>query len=252
MNSDTGRLFLVPLPLGSLDTATALPASSIEVVAALRRFIAEDIRTARRFLTQLPLKTPIQQIAFETLNEHTQASALDVLLAPLLAGEDVGLVSEAGCPGVADPGANLIARAHDNGILVVPLVGPSAILLALMASGMNGQRFRFNGYLPVDAQARATAIKTLEEASRKWDQSEIFIETPYRGDALLGALIDHCASETRLAVAIDLTLRSEQIISRPVSLWRTQPRPQLAKRPAVFVLQAAPRQMSLRPPHGDQ
>lgn len=239
--STLGKLLLLPLPLGEIDTASALPSASIDAVVNLRRFIAEDARTARRFLKQLPLARPIQEIVFDTLNEHTPEQDLDSLLAPLLHGEDVGLVSEAGCPGVADPGAALIALAHDKGIPVAPLVGPSAILLALMASGLNGQRFRFNGYLPVESAARIAAIKALEASSRDAHQTEIFIETPYRNDALLSALIDHCDATTRIAIASDLTTATQEIVTRSVAAWRAVARPNLAKRPTVFSVEAQQR-----------
>lgn len=241
-----GRLFLVPMPLGSeSDPKSVLPAATIEAVAALRHFVAENARTARRFLARLPLAVPIQQVQFEELNEHTRPEALSGLLAPLLAGADVGLVSEAGCPAIADPGAALVALAHERGLPVVPLVGPSSILLAMMASGLNGQAFTFHGYLPVASGARATKIRELEAASAAGGATQAFIETPYRAQALFAAILAAADPSTRLSVAIDLTLPSAEIATRTVDEWRRQPAPALASRPAVFALLAAP-QVSAR------
>lgn len=234
-----GRLYLVPMPLGPGDPATSLPASALAVVAKLRRFVAEDARTARRVLSRMSLAVPVQALVFSELNEHTPQAALSALLEPLRAGEDVGLVSEAGCPVVADPGAPLVSLAHAAGIPVVPLVGPSAPLLALMASGLSGQSFRFHGYLPVDGFARKQAIQAIERDSGSTGCTHLFIETPYRNLQMLAALVETLGPETALAVCADLTTEAEIVISRPVSRWRSTATPDIDRRPAVFVVSAA-------------
>ncbi len=234
-----GVLYLVPMPLGDLGPSLALPPATAAIAARLRYFIAENARTARRLLAQLPLAIPIQQIAFAELNEHTPAEDIEPLLTPILAGEDGGVVSEAGCPAIADPGSALVALAHRRGVRVVPLVGPNALMLALMASGMNGQSFRFHGYLPTDAAARAARITAIETDSARDGTAHLFIETPYRGAALLAALLAHCRRpNTRVAVAADLTLPTESIVVHSLAGWRTASPPPLDKRPAVFLLQA--------------
>jgi 16S rRNA (cytidine1402-2'-O)-methyltransferase len=235
----SGRLYLIPMPLGPGEPADCLPAAALAVIGRLHRFIAEDARTARRVLSRMALAAPVQALTFAELNEHTPASALSALIDPLRAGEDVGLVSEAGCPVVADPGAALVGLAHANGIQVVPLVGPSAPLLALMASGLSGQSFRFHGYLPVDASARKTAIQALERDSISTGCTHLFIETPYRNLQMLTALLATLAPATALAVCADLTTDNEIIVSRPVSAWRAAPSPDIDRRPAVFVVSAA-------------
>lgn len=227
------------MPLGAdSDPRTVLPQATMEAAVRLRFFVAENARTARRMLVRLPLAVPIQQVSIEELNEHTRAESLPGLLAPLLAGEDVGLVSEAGCPAIADPGAALVAAAHAHDIPVVPLVGPSSLLLALMASGMNGQSFAFHGYLPVEAAARAARLLELETESARTGAAQLFIETPYRNEALFAALLSTAKGTTRLTVAADLTLPTESIASRTIGAWKKQPNPALAGRPAIFVLQA--------------
>ncbi len=198
-------------------------------------FIAENPKSARAFLKQAGYPQPLNTATIATLDKDTPATEIPQLLAPLLQGIDAALVSEAGCPAVADPGALLVRAAHQNGIKVVPLVGPSAILLALMASGLNGQRFSFHGYLPVADAERAHAINALEQRSRRDDATQIFIETPYRNDAMLQALCTHCATQTLLCVAADLTQPTEQIMTRNIADWRRDI-PTLNKRPAVFLL----------------
>lgn len=235
----SGRLYLVPMPLAPGEPAAHLPATALQVIGRLERFIAEDARTARRVLSRMSLAAPVQALTFSELNEHTPASALSALLEPLLAGEDVGLVSEAGCPVVADPGAALVALAHEQGIKVVPLVGPSAPLLALIASGLSGQSFRFHGYLPVDPSAKKLAIQALERDSISTGCTHVFIETPYRNLQMLSALLATLAPDTALAVCADLTGETEIVISRPVSAWRSAPSPDIDRRPAVFVVSAA-------------
>ncbi|MCP5248537.1 MAG: SAM-dependent methyltransferase [Candidatus Accumulibacter sp.] len=233
-----GRLYLIPVPLGQTAVTLVLPQPVIARAQALGHFVAENARSARAFLKALPATLPLQQIEIAELNKHTATSTLPQLLAPLLAGHDVGLISEAGCPAVADPGATLVALAHQAAIEVVPMVGPSSILLALMASGLTGQGFAFHGYLPSDPRERERRLRELENESRQAQRTQIFIETPYRNRQMLESMLKACAPETRLCVASDLTLASERITTRPVSAWRRQPLPEINRRPTVFLLQA--------------
>jgi 16S rRNA (cytidine1402-2'-O)-methyltransferase len=236
-----GTLYLIPNTLGDGDAdalAAVLPAPVSARAASLAYYIGENAKTTRVFLKRTGTDRPIQEIEIRELNVNTPAGEIDRLLAPILAGTDGGLVSEAGCPAVADPGALLVRRAHEKGIKVVPLVGPSSILLALMASGLNGQSFTFHGYLPVDAGERAKRLRELEQQSRKAKQTQIFIETPYRNRALLDTLLATCAPSTLVCVAIDLTLSGETIASRTVSDWKKAQAPNLQKRPAIFLILA--------------
>lgn len=233
-----GTLYLIPCTLGDTPAEQVLPSHVIGIARRLKHFVVEHPRSARQFLSALKPEQPIQSLHFATLDEHTEARELEGLLAPLLAGEDVGIVSEAGCPGIADPGADLVNLAHRRGIRVVPLVGPSSILLALMASGLNGQCFAFHGYLPVADAERNKAIAALETESAKRKQTQLFIETPYRNEKLFGALLTHCRPQTLLCVASDITLPTEQIQTRTVAQWKTLPPPQLNKRPSLFLLLA--------------
>ncbi|GGY10464.1 SAM-dependent methyltransferase [Paludibacterium paludis] len=230
-------LFLIPAPLGDENRAW-LPEPDRAAVIHLRHFVVESEKTARRHLKALGVETPIRELSMGTLNEHTPDSDIDALLAPLLDGHDVGLISEAGCPAVADPGAQLVARAHARGIPVMPLIGPSSILMALMASGANGQCFSFRGYLPVEPAERAKTLKTLEERSRRENETQLFIETPYRNHAMLEHLLAVLSPATRLAVACDLTLPEQLIVSHRVRDW-PKTLPNLHKRPAIFVVHAA-------------
>jgi len=207
----------------------------IAQVRGLQDFVAENAKSARAFLGAAGLQ--VHEIRIAELNEHTAASEIAHLLQPLREGRSLGLLSEAGCPGIADPGAALIDAAHAGGFRVVPLIGPSAITLALMASGLEGQRFAFCGYLPRESAERTQRIKELEQRSRREEETEIFIETPYRNDALFAALLATCAPGTRLCVAADLTLASESIRTQPIAAWRRE-RPAIGKRPAVFLLLA--------------
>ncbi|HTI17894.1 MAG TPA: SAM-dependent methyltransferase [Trinickia sp.] len=239
----SGTLYLIPNALGEGDAATlatVLPATVVARAASLAYYIGENAKTTRSFLKKVGTERPIQEIEIRELNVKTPAAEIDRLLSPVLAGTDAGLVSEAGCPAVADPGALLVRRAHERGVKVVPLVGPSSILLALMASGMNGQRFAFHGYLPVDAAERAKKLKELEQQSRKVHETQIFIETPYRNRALLDALLAGLAPSTLVAVAVDLTLDTERIVSRPVSEWKKNAGAlDFHKRPAIFLMLAS-------------
>lgn len=230
-----GILYLIPTPLGDSPLDHVLPEETRRIAAGLTTFIVEQAKTARAFLKQLPTATPIQQLTLLELNEHTPANALESLIAPLLSGQDVGLVSEAGCPAVADPGANLVRLAHRHGIRVCPLTGPSSILLALMGSGLVGQRFAFHGYLPAKPDERAKALRELEKHSRKDDAAQVFIETPYRNVAMLETLLNVCQPDTLLTIASDLTLDSEFLATRRIADWQGH-LPDIQKRPTVFLL----------------
>lgn len=232
-----GTLYLIPTPLGEATLADSLPAAVAERADSLRSFIVENAKTARQHLKWLNVSTPLRELVLNELNEHTKPAQLEALLQPLLAGQDVGLMSEAGCPAIADPGADLVRLAHRRGILVKPLIGPSSILLALMASGANGQRFSFQGYLPVDATERKRALQQLEQRSRQFDEAIAFIETPYRNNQMLETLLQTCQPQTLICSATDLSTATEQIISRSVSEWPNE-KPELHKRPTVFVLYA--------------
>ena len=236
-----GTLYLIPNTLGETEAlASVLPEQVQQITAQLDYFVAENAKTARAFLKLVnarhPLARPLQEITISELNVNTPAAALAGLLAPLLAGRDGGLVSEAGVPAVADPGADLVRLAHQHNIPVRPLVGPSSLLLAVMASGLNGQSFAFNGYLPTDAAQRATRIRELEQRSRKEKQTQLFIETPYRNAAMLEALIAACAPATLICVATDLSLPSETIRTMSASQWKSAKAPDFHKKPTVFLL----------------
>jgi 16S rRNA (cytidine1402-2'-O)-methyltransferase len=227
-------LYAIPTPLGGPATAV-LPQDVLETVRCLRDFVAENAKSARAFLSAAGAKP--REVSIVELSEHTSASQVPSLLAPLREGRSLGLLSEAGCPAIADPGALLVDAAHREGFRVVPLVGPSSIVLALMASGLEGQRFAFCGYLPREPGERKLRIRELEARSRKEHQSEIFIETPYRNEALLAALLETCAPQTRLCIAADLTLASESVQTSTVAEWR-RAGASIGRRPAVFLLLA--------------
>jgi 16S rRNA (cytidine1402-2'-O)-methyltransferase len=231
-----GRLYVIPSLLGIVPPEAVLPRRTIDVARGLAHFVVETPKAARQFLKALSPDRPLQSIALAELNEHTPADRAMELLAPARSGHDLGLISDAGCPGVADPGAVLVAAAHRAGILVVPLVGPSAVLLALMASGMNGQSFAFHGYLPSKPGPRTTALRALDQVIARTGVTQIFIETPYRNNALVDAVVLVCRPESRFCVAVDLTLPTEHVESRTIAAWRAASRPSLAKRPAIFLL----------------
>lgn len=239
MTNSPGILYLIPCTLGDTPAGQVLPQHVISIARSLKYFVVEQPKTARQFLSALKPEHPIQSLHFETLNEHTDVKNLKELLAPLMAGEDIGIISEAGCPGIADPGANLVNLAHRNGIRVIPLVGPSSILLALMASGLNGQCFAFHGYLPIEEAERKKMIVSLETESIKRKQTQLFIETPYRNEKMFNALLAHCRPQTLLCVATNITLPSEQIKTRSIAQWKSQPAPQLNKHPSLFLLLGA-------------
>lgn len=229
-----GTLYLIPAPLGEGDIDWMIPAGVRQCIAKLDHYIVEHPKTARRFLKQAG-RTSLQSITMRILDEHTRSAEFVSLLEPLLTGRDIGLLSEAGCPAVADPGAGLVRIAHQKKIRVVPLVGPSSILLALMASGLNGQRFVFHGYLPVDHEKRIGKIVELEKASILHDQTQIFIETPYRNRKLLDCLIATCRGDTVLCISSNLTQESEYISTKAVKEWR-HAIPDLNNKPTIFLL----------------
>jgi 16S rRNA (cytidine1402-2'-O)-methyltransferase len=233
-----GRLYLVPNLLGVVPPAEVLPARTIAITQRLRHFVVENAKPARQFLRALGTVTPLQQLDIAEIGERPSPQRCVDLLSPARDGNDLGMLSDAGCPGIADPGALLVAAAHRENIVVVPLVGPSAVLLALMASGMNGQGFTFHGYLPVKAEPRLTAIRKLEAASQQSGDAQLFIETPYRNPALIDALVAACKPGTRLCVATDLTTATESVESREIRAWRGRDVAGYAKRPAMYVLQA--------------
>lgn len=215
-------LYLIPVPLGPVSPDACLPPDTLAVARRLDHFVVERAKTARAHLKAMAHPQPLQALHIEELNEHTPAAAIPPLLAPLRAGHDVGLLSEAGCPAVADPGAALVLAAHRENIPVVPLVGPSSILLALMASGLGGQRFAFHGYLPAKEPERGQAIRELEKTARKGKSTQLFIETPYRSAALLEALAATLAPDTLISVGADLSLPSQLIRTHSASSWRGQ------------------------------
>ncbi len=235
-----GRLFLIPSPLGEYAPEQVIPAPVLEKLRGIRRYVVEETRTVRRYLSAAGLKGHIGGLEFRELNEHTAPEEVESLLDMFSEnGEpvDVGLISEAGLPAVADPGAQLVALCHQRGIRVVPLVGPSSLMLALMASGLNGQSFAFVGYLPAKTDERRKAIRDIEKRSAQFRQTEIFIETPYRNDSLMSDLLATLQPGTKLCIAADITLDGETIITRTVKGWRTSP-VSIGKRPCVFLILA--------------
>ena len=233
-----GTLYLIPVPLGPSAPQDSLHPGVLATVRPLRHFVVEQAKSARAFLKAAGTDLPLQELQLEELNEHSRPDAIDHLLAPLRAGHDVGLLSEAGCPAVADPGADLVALAQRENIRVVPLIGPSSLLLALMASGLNGQRFAFQGYLPAKDIDRSKTLRELEAESRKRRQTQLFIETPYRNRAMFDAILQVCQGTTRLCVATDLTLPGEFIRTLTVAQWKKQTPPEIERRPTVFLLLA--------------
>ena len=233
-----GKLYLIPTPLGEGDPARVLPASVLEVIPTLDCFVVEELRTARRFLSAAGLKGHIDGLEFHELNEHTRPQEVEAFTKLFEEGRCVGLLSEAGLPAVADPGALLVALCHRHGIEVVPLVGPSSLMLALMASGLNGQSFAFVGYIPAKTEERRSAIKTLEKRSAAARQTQILIETPYRNDSLLADLLACLNGHTRVCVAANLTCPDQFIQTRTVAEWKSNPIT-IGKRPCVFLILSA-------------
>lgn len=235
MHASNGILYLIPTTLGDNEPLEVLPLSVKKIIETTNHFIVENEKTARRFIKKITPKKSQPSLQLHVLNKYTQDQELPAFLEASFQGKNVGLLSEAGCPGVADPGAEIVKIAHEKGIRVVPLVGPSSILMAMMASGMNGQNFAFNGYLPIDSHERKRTIKQLEKRARDLNQSQAFIETPYRNDKLLADLISTLSGNTRLCVACDITLATEYIRTMTINEWK-KTSVNLHKRPTMFIL----------------
>ncbi len=231
-----GTLYLIPVTLGDDNIAQVIPANVVTTAQKLEHFVVESEKSARHFLSAIKTAKPVRELTLHLLNEHTDDKTIPDLLKPLLAGQDVGLMSDAGCPAIADPGAKLVALAHQKGIRVVPLVGPSSILLALMASGLNGQQFAFLGYLPVDKTQRITRLKEIEKRAQTHKETQIFIETPYRNMHMLEAILSTCNANTRLCIASQVSLADEMIVTKTVSGWKQSQLPDLNKKPTVFLM----------------
>jgi len=232
-----GNLYLIPTPLGETGFDAGMPAYNLNIIRHISIFIVEELRTARRFLRKAGYHNDFEDITFHLLNEHTLDSEVDIMLAGTMEGNHTGLLSEAGLPCVADPGNIIVRLAHRKGIRVIPLSGPSSIMLSLMASGFNGQNFAFHGYLPVKPPERAKKLKDLENNVLQNSQTQLFIETPYRNQAMIESITKTCKPSLMLCIAVDLTLETEWISVKPVGEWKKQT-PQINKRPAVFLLGA--------------
>lgn len=231
----TGILYLIPVPLAENASAKSFTPYLVDTINHINEYIVENSKTARRFLKEAGLKTPQNELIVHDYGKHNRDNNIKEFFSGLLAGKDVGLMSEAGCPGVADPGSEIVAYAHARGIKVVPLVGPSSILLALMASGFNGQSFTFHGYLPIDKVARANKLRELENAAERYDQTQIFIETPFRNNPMLEEILRSCKSETRLCIACDLTSEQEFVQTKSIKDWKAAV-PELHKKPVIFLI----------------
>lgn len=236
--AEKGILYMIPCPISDhTEVYDVVPEANRRVIDSLDYFIVENVRSARRFLSKAGISRKIDELEFVELNEHTVAGqAVEAMVKPLLAGRSAGVISEAGVPGVADPGALVVEACHKHNIRVVPLIGPSSILLAMMASGLNGQSFAFNGYLPVKPPERSKAIKALERRAHVEHQSQIFIEAPYRNVKLMEQMLQVCAMETMLTVACDITSPEELIVTRSVAMWHKSGVPDIAKRPTIFII----------------
>lgn len=232
----TGKLFLIPTTLGDNQALVSLPTSVYEKVAVLDFYIAENEKTARKFIKQLAPEKKQAELSFNILNKHTDPLELQHFLDKAEEGFDIGLLSEAGCPGIADPGAEIVKLAHQKDIKVVPLVGPSSILLTMMASGLNGQNFTFHGYLPIQKQERKQFIRKLESLSVENQQAQIFIETPYRNEKLFADLLSFLHPSTQLCIGCDVTLTTEYIKTKPIHEWK-KTKIDIHKRPAIFIIQ---------------
>jgi 16S rRNA (cytidine1402-2'-O)-methyltransferase len=231
----TGTLYLIPVPLGEMQPEFVIPVRNTALINTIGEFIVEDVRTARRHLKLMGMKQAIDTLVFHELGKHSDELQYSSYLQSASEGKDIGLLSDAGCPGVADPGAAIIRLAHEKNIPVVPLTGPSSILLALMASGSNGQQFVFHGYLPKERPDRIRKLKEIERNCLQLKQTQIFIETPFRNDHMLEDILSECKNETLLCIACDLTLPTEFIRTQSVAVWKKQ-KPLLNKRPAVFLI----------------
>jgi len=231
-----GKLYLIPSTLGENEPLEVLPISIKRVIESIDYYIVENEKTARRFIKKISPRKSQPGLHLEVLNKYTETGSIPTFLAPCDAGQNIGILSEAGCPGIADPGAEVVKFAHDKGIQVIPLVGPSSIFLALMASGLNGQSFAFNGYLPIDNAERKKSIKSMEKVSKSERQTQLFMETPYRNDKLLAELLRTLSPKTHLCVACDITLTTEYIKTMMVSEWKKTTL-DLHKRPTIFIIQ---------------
>ena len=232
----TGKLYLIPSPLGDGAPEDVLPAPVFQILPQIRRYVVEEVRTARRFLSSAGLRGHIEELEFHTLNEHTSPQEVEALLPLFEDGAAVGLISEAGLPAVADPGARLVALCHRHGIEVVPFVGPSSLMMALMSSGLDGQSFAFNGYIPVKPDERKSALTALEK--RSFHQTQILIETPYRNDSLLKDMLSALSPSTRLCIAANITCPDQFIRTLTVAQWKKLQGFTIGKRPCVFLIQA--------------
>lgn len=230
-----GKLYLIPVPLAEDTAARVLPALHTELINRISHYVVENEKTARKWLKEMGLKTPQNELQIQVYGKHSEKQSLSSYFKDLKAGHDVGLMSEAGCPGIADPGAELVAEAHRLGIEVIPLVGPSSILLSLMASGFNGQSFAFHGYLPIDKAARSKRLKELESLAERFNQTQLFIETPFRNNQLLEDILKSGHPQTQLCIACDITAETEFIQTKTLAGWKTA-KPELHKRPAIFLL----------------
>ncbi|NAS30911.1 SAM-dependent methyltransferase [Flavobacteriaceae bacterium R38] len=232
---ELGKLYLIPTTLGDNEPLEVLPISIKRIIEQVDFYIAENEKSARRFIKKVSSGKSQPDLNFQLLNKFTEEAEIHTYLDPCLRGEHIGLMSDAGYPGVADPGADIVSLAHSKGIKVVPLVGPSSILMAMIASGMNGQNFAFNGYLPIDKSDRKSEIKKFEKRSKEFNQSQIFIETPYRNDKLLADFTSYLNDTTRLCVACDITLPEEYIKTQTIADWK-KTKIELHKRPCIFIL----------------
>ena len=232
----SGVLYLIPNTLGECDLEQVLPSVNFKIIKEIKHFIVEDVRTARRFLKKVDKEINIDELQFFTLNKHTSPEEISGYLSPLKTGSNVGIISEAGCPAIADPGAEIVRIAQVKNYRVVPLVGPSSILLALMASGFNGQSFAFTGYLPIQGNERIQTIKQLEKRAQHERQSQLFIETPYRNMKILEDILNTCQPNTQLCIACDITLESEYIKTKSIAEWKKEKLPDLNKRPCIFLI----------------
>ena len=230
-----GTLYLIPSLLGESPADAVFPSANREIIRKVNYFIVEEIRTARRFLKIVCPEIKIDELTFMIYNEHSNNTDVSSFLDPLIRGEDAGILSEAGSPCVADPGSLVVRMAHESGIRVVPLVGPSSILLALMASGFNGQQFAFHGYLPIEKHARGKRIREIEQAMRLNNQTQIFIETPYRNQQLFKSILETCNDSTLLCLAVSLTEPGESILSLSIREWKKR-KPEINRKPTVFLL----------------
>lgn len=233
--NNRGILYLIPATLGDTDVETSIPEFVKNIINEIDEFIVENERTARRYLKKLGIKKPLNDLVLHLLNKHTRQEEIATYLDSIEKGKNIGVISEAGCPAVADPGAEIVRLAHEKNIKVVPLVGPSSILLALMASGFNGQHFVFHGYLPKERGLRIEKLRKLEEDAKRKDQTQIFMETPYRSQHILEDIIKTCQSTTQLCLAVDITLPSEFIKTKSIKEWRGK-LPDINKRPAIFLI----------------